>query len=80
LPIASTDDELDRRSHGAECDAKMCEHLGRDAFAPVDQAEKQMLGPDVVVVEPPRLLLRELQDFARRLGEFVKAIGHDPSK
>ena len=59
-----------------QLDPEIGEDLGRDAFALADQAEQQVLSADVVVVEALRLLLRKLQDLARPLGEFVKAISH----
>ena len=74
--IAAADDELDRAADLVELDAQVAEHLRRDAFALADQAEQQVLGADVVVVEALRLFLRKLQDFARPLGEFVEAISH----
>ncbi len=55
-----------------EFDTEIVEHLGGDAVALTDQAEQEMLGPDVVVVEALRLFLRQAQDFARALGEFVE--------
>ena len=59
---AVTDDLLDLRAHGFERDAERLECLGRDAFTLVDQAEQDVLGPDVVVVEEPRFFLRKNDD------------------
>ena len=74
--IAAADDELDRAADFVELDAEIAEHLGGNAFALANEAEQQVLGADVVVVEALRLLLRKLQDFARPLGEFIEAISH----
>jgi hypothetical protein len=43
-------------------------------FALADEAEEQVLRADVVVVEPLCLVLRECQDLAGTVGEFVEAI------
>ena len=64
------------RADLVQLDAEIREDLGRDALALADQAQEQVLGADVVVVEPLRFLLRKLQHLARPLGEFVKAISH----
>ena len=64
------DDLLDLVAHGLERDAERLERLGRDAFALVDQAEEDVLGADVVVVEEPRFFLGEDDDPA---GSVSKA-------
>ena len=64
------------RAHLVQLDAEVVEHLGGDAVALTDQTEKEVLGPNVVVVEALRLLLRQAQDFARALGEFVELVVH----
>ena len=48
------------------------ERLGRDALALVDQAEQDVLGPDVVVVEEARLFLREDHDPSCSVGEALE--------
>ena len=57
-----------------ELDVHVLEHARRDALALADEAEQQVLGADVVVVEPLRLVLRERQDLARAVGELVEAV------
>ena len=42
------------------------------AVALVDQPEQDVLGPDVVVVEEPRLFLREYDDSAGPVGEALE--------
>ena len=44
--------------------------LRRDAFVFADQAEQEVLGPDVVVTELERLPQRELEDLLRSRGEW----------
>ena len=56
------DDLLDLRADGLERDAERLECLGRDALTLVDQAEQDVLGADVVVVEQARLFLRQHHD------------------
>jgi hypothetical protein len=45
------------------------QRLRRDALALVDQAEQDVLGADVVVVEHPRFFLREHHDPAGPVGK-----------
>ena len=66
------DDLLDLGAHGLERDAERLERLGGDALALVDQAEQDVLGPDVVVVEQPRFFLRQDDDSAGPVGESVR--------
>ena len=66
------DDLLDLGAHGLERDAERLERLGRDALTLVDQAEQDVLGPDVVVVEEPRLFLREDHDPPCPVGEALE--------
>ena len=69
---AVTDDLLDLGAHGLERDAERLECLGGDAFTLVDQAEQDVLGPDVVVVEEPRFLLREDHDPTGSVREALE--------
>ena len=48
--------------------------MSGDAFFFPDQAQKKVLGPDVVVIEPLRLVLGVSQDPARLVGELVEAV------
>ena len=66
---ALADDLLDLAAHGLEGDAERLERLGGDAFALVDQAEQDVLGADVVVVEEARFLLGQHDDSAGPVGE-----------
>ena len=73
-PVAAADDELDGGAHLVQLDAQVLEHPRRDAIALADEAEQQVLGADVVVVEPLRLVLGEGQDPACALRELVETI------
>ena len=55
--------------HGLEADAQGLERLGRDPLALVDQAQEDVLGADVVVVEEPSFLLGEHDHTASPVGE-----------
>ena len=52
--------------------AKALESLRRDALALVDQPEQEVLGPDVVVVEHARFLLRKHDHATGPVGEPFK--------
>ncbi len=69
---AVADDLLHLGAHGLERDAERLECLGGNPFALVDQAEQDVLGPDVVVVEQARFLLGEDYDPSRSVGEALE--------
>ncbi len=71
---AAADDLLDPGPHVAELDPERGQGRRRDAVALVDQAEEEVLGPDVVVVEQARLFLRQHDDPPGPVGE---AFEHD---
>jgi hypothetical protein len=73
-PIASPDDELDRGADLGQLDVHVLEDARGNPLALADEAEQQMLGPDVVVVEALRLILREGQDLSRPVGELVESV------
>ena len=66
---AVADDLFDLRAHGFERDAERFERLRGDALALVDQAEEDVLGSDVVVVEQARFLLRQHDHSAGSIGK-----------
>ena len=74
---AVTDDLLDLGADGLERDAERLERLGGDALALVDQAEQDVLGADVVVVEQARFFLRQDDHSAGSIGEAFEH-GWDP--
>ena len=73
-PVAATDDELDSRADLRQLDIHVLEHARGDALTLADEAEEQVLGADVVVVEALRLILREGKDLARPIGELVESV------
>ena len=72
--VTATDDELDGGPHLGQLDVHVLEDPRGDTLAFPDQAEEEMLRPDVVVVEPLRLVLSQGQDLARAIRELVEAI------
>ena len=73
-PVAAADDELHGRADLGEFHVHVLEHARRHALALAHEAEEQVLGADVVVVEPLRFVLREGQDLARAVGELVESV------
>ncbi len=67
--LALADDLLDLLAHGLERDAQALEGLGGDALTLVDEAQEDVLGADVVVVEHARLFLREHHDPTSPIGK-----------
>ena len=63
----------DLGAHLLEVDAEALEHAGGDALALADEAEEQVLGADVVVVEAPRLVDGQLDHLlgARRQADLA---------
>ena len=74
--IATTDDELDRGANLGQLNAHIGKNSSRDAITLTNQAKEQMLGSNVVVIEPLRLFLGQSQDFARPFCEFFEFICH----
>ena len=52
-------------AHLLQADAEAFQDAGRDPFAFTHQPEEQVLGADVVIIQPPRLVHRQLDDFLR---------------
>jgi len=69
LALALADDLHDLLPHRFQADPQRLQGLGRDAFALVDQAEQDVLGPDVVVAEHPGLFLRQDHNPPRPVGK-----------
>ena len=70
--LALADDLLDLAAHAFEGDAQRLQRLGRYALALVDQAEQDVLGADVVVVEHPGLFLGQDDDAPCAVGESLE--------
>ena len=64
-----TDDLFDLAPHRFEADAERLEGLGRNALAFVDEAEQNVFGADVAVVEQPRFFLGEHNDSSCPVGK-----------
>ena len=71
---ALADDLLDLVADRLERDAQRLERLRRDAFALVDQAEQDVLGADVAVVQQACFLLSEDHDPASPVGEAFEHV------
>ena len=71
---AMADDLLDLAADVVQRDPHRLEGLGGHALTLVDQAEQDVLGADVVVVEHPRLFLREDDDAACAVGETLEHV------
>jgi hypothetical protein len=70
--LASSDDLRDLLTHGNERDIQRLERGRGETLTFVDQAQEEVLGPDVVVVQHPRLCLGELHDATRSIGESLE--------
>src|SRR6266478_5670145 len=65
------DDFLDLQPDLAEVDVEVFEDVGCDSGALLDQAEEDVLGVDVLVVEALRLLVGELHHLAGPIGKAL---------
>ena len=74
--VATADDELDCGADFVQFDAEVGEHLRGNAFTLSHQAEQQVLGADVVVVEAQGFFLSESEDATRPLGKLVEPVRH----
>ncbi len=67
--LALPDDLFHLLAHAFERDPKALQSLGGDALALMDEAEQDVLGADVVVVEHPGLFLRQHHNSSGSVGE-----------
>ena len=72
LLLALADDVLHLLAHGVERDAERLERLGGDALTLVDEAEQDVLGADVVVVEHLGLFLGQDDDATSSVGKSLE--------
>ncbi|GMA38410.1 hypothetical protein GCM10025883_04550 [Mobilicoccus caccae] len=72
--LALADDLLDLLAHGVERDAEAFQRLRGDALTLVDQAQQDVLGPDVVVVEHARFFLRQHDHTSGPVGEPLEHV------
>src|SRR5207247_9556884 len=70
--IALTDDARHLRPHFLHRDVKGLEHPRRKTLFLAEQSEQDVLGADVVVLERPRLVLREDDDLASPFSETLE--------
>ena len=70
--LALTDDLLNLLAHLVEADVKRLESLRGNTLALVNQAEQNVLGADVVVVQQLRFFLSEHHNTTGLVGEFFK--------
>jgi len=66
---AALDELLDLQTHLAQVDAEVLQHVGAHAAAFLHQAEQDVLGADVLVVEALGLLVGQGHDLAGAIGE-----------
>ncbi len=71
--LAGADDPHDLRAHALDGDVEALEHARGEALLLAQQPEQDVLGADVVVLERPRLLLRENDDLP---GPFCESLEH----
>ncbi len=71
--LAGADDAHDLGAHALDGDVEALEHAGGQALLLAQQAEQDVLGADVVVLERPRLLLRENDHLP---GPFCESLEH----
>ena len=68
------DDLLDLGAHRLQRDAERFQRLRRDSLTLVDEAEQDVLGPDVVVVQQARFFLRQDNDSPGSVGEAFEHV------
>ena len=74
---ARLDDLLDLATDLLEIDRHGLEDIGGDALALLDEAEQDVLGTDVLVVEALRLAAGEAHDLAGAFSEAVEHVKRD---
>jgi len=73
--LAPPDDLLDLLPDRIMADPQRLQRPGSDALALADQGEQEVLGPDVIVVQPPGFFLRQDYHAPRPVG---KSLEHRP--
>ena len=66
---SALDELLDFEANLAQIDVEVLQHVGGDAAAFFDQAQQDVLGADVFVVEALRLLIGQLHHLAGPVGK-----------
>jgi predicted MFS family arabinose efflux permease len=75
-PLAPADQLLDLLAERLQADPQRVERLRAHPLALGDQAQQDVLGPDVVVVEAPGLVLRQHDNPPRPVGESLEHCRH----
>ncbi len=73
--VTLADDPGDLRADFLHGDVERLEHTRGETFFFAQQAEQDVLGPDVVVLESARLVLREYDDLASPFCEPFEQVG-----
>ena len=71
--VALADDARHLRAHFLDCDVERLEHARGETFLFAEEAEENVLGTDVVVLEGAGLVLREDDDLA---SPFCESLEH----
>ena len=64
--------DFDRAAHLVDLDPEVGQDLGGEPLSLAEQAEQEVLGPDVGMARALRLFLGEGEDLLRPLGEPLK--------
>src|SRR5262249_40948698 len=78
-PRPGLDDLLHLQPDFAQVHIQVLQHVGRDARALLDEAEEDVLGADVLVVEALRLLVGELHHLASPVRESFVHLRTSPA-
>src|ERR1051326_5885663 len=70
--LALADDLLDLLPDRVQADPQRLQRLGRYTFTLMDEAEQDVLGADVVVIEHPGFFLRQDNHPPRPVGKPLK--------
>jgi hypothetical protein len=72
--VTLADDARDLGAHLFHRDVERLQDTGGKAFLLAQEAEQDVLGADVVVLQGPRLVLRENHDLPCPLGESLEQL------
>ena len=77
--LAPADDLLDLLPHRVQADPERLQRPGRVAVALADEAEQDVLGADVAVIEHPGFFFRQDNNPPRPVGEPLEHAPRSPS-
>ena len=78
--LALADDLLHLLPHAIQADPQRFQSLRRDTLTLADQAEQEVLGADVAVIEPHGFVVRQLECLSRPIGKPLKHPARRPSR